>query len=227
MRTFAPWHRIGYSYGPKNLIRMKKLLFLLACLLPAFGAYAQDAAILDKIEKANAGMKTVQCQFTEKRTLTATGRSFDFDGTVYYQAPDRLAMRFTKPGELMVIDGATLYMGRAPKPALFNTDKTPLMLSLRNTLLYCVGGQPRKVAQENDADIAVKEGKDGYIVQLTARKHVTKGYARIHLTYRKSDCVLVRMEMEEFGGIIDLYQMSDIRRGVSVDPAMFQIPVKQ
>lgn len=206
---------------------MKKIITLIASLAAAICAFGQDAAILDKIEKANASMKSVQCNFTENRILSATGRKFDCAGTVYFQGPDRMAMRFSKPAtDLVVIDGKTYHMNRGGKPLTFDTEKAPLMRSLRNTLLYCITGQPRKVAAESDADIAVKDTKDGYVVLLTARKHVTKGYSHIYLTYRKSDCLMVRMETEEFGGIIDIYQMSDFSRNASIDPAVFKIPAK-
>lgn len=204
---------------------MKKLVFTVAAALLGFSALAQDA-ILDKIERANADLSTVQCSFTEQRTLVATGRKFDFDGTVYFQAPDRMALRFNQPTELSIISGQTYYLRRGGKPMLVHTDKSPMMLSLRNTLLNCIMGRPRLVAAENDADIAVKETKDVYIVLLNARKQTTKGYAHIYLSYRKSDCALVKMDMEEFGGIIDIYQMTGHSKGVTIDPAVYAIPDK-
>ena len=210
---------------PRNENKMKKILLTIATALLGLSALAQDA-ILDKIEKANAGLTSVQCSFTEQKTLVATGRKFDFDGTVHFLAPDKMALRFNQPTELAIINGDTYYLKRGGKPMLVHTDKSPMMLGLRNTLLNCIQGRPRQVAAENDADIAVKETKDVYIVLLTARKQTTKGYAHIYLSYRKSDCALVKMDMEEFGGIIDIYQMSGHRFGVTHDPAVFEIPEK-
>ena len=137
---------------------MKKIITLIASLAAAICAFGQDAAILDKIEKANASMKSVQCNFTENRILTATGRKFDCAGTVYFQGPDRMAMRFSKPAtDLVVIDGKTYHMNRFGKPMTFDTEKAPLMRSLRNTLLYCITGQPRKVAVVRLEGKAVQE----------------------------------------------------------------------
>jgi outer membrane lipoprotein-sorting protein len=39
--------------------------------------------------------------------------------------------------------------------------------------------------------------------------------------------MLVRMQMDQAGGISTVYVMSDIKTGVDIDPSEFNIPSKQ
>ena len=58
-------------------------------------------AIMTKIEKANAVMKTIERKFHQIRTIKASGKKNVADGNLYYNVDGRLAMRFTSPqGEI-------------------------------------------------------------------------------------------------------------------------------
>ena len=205
---------------------MKKLMSFFAAMLVALtGVSAQDAA-LAKIAKANAELKNVECAFERTRTLPATGKVIKDKGQLSYTAPGQLAMVYDNPKEMLVINGDQLYLRRAGKPSKFDTSKNALMRGLRNMLVDCIQGNARKVAQENNADISVKEVADYYHVTLTAREEGVKGFSKISLSYRKSDLLLVRMETIEFAGVAEIYSMSDFKKVPSIAASRFEIPKK-
>ena len=207
---------------------MKKLLALLSVIFLGLGtALAQSSdKILVKIQETNASLKNVECTFTRTRTLPAASKITKEDGDLYFSAPDRLAMIYKNPKESLIINGNTLFMRRAGKPSTFDTGKSSLMGSLRNMLLDCITGNVRKVAQENNADIVVKEAKGFYNVTLSSRETAVKGYSKIFLTYRKSDCLLVRMETIEYAGISEVYLMDGFKTVAAIDAEKFTIPKK-
>ena len=204
---------------------MKRIVAIMAgIILPLSTAAAQNAT-LDKIEKANAGLEKVKCSFSRTRTLPATGKVIKHDGVLYFVSPDKLSMQYDTDKESLIIDGKTLYMKRLGKGSTFDTDKNALMRSLRNMLLNCIRGKVRQVAEDNNADVSVKEVADYWHVTLKAKGNAAAGFSRISLSYRKKDGYMVRMETVEFSGVSEVYTMSDDYDAKAVaGPEIFKIP---
>ena len=169
---------------------------------------AADAhAITTKIEKANSSMTTVECKFSQVRTIKASG----FDQPV---------------GDYIIASGTKFYVHRGPKTGTFDTQKNATVGNMAGTLIGCVKGNPEKVAADNGAQISVKESGDGYVVTLTNDNAARRGYSKIVLTYRKSDCLLVKMVMDEPTGISTLYEMKEIKKNASFPDDVFKLPAK-
>ena len=197
------------------------LLLILCCSVDAF---ADDTAILTKIEQAGSAPKTLSATFRQMKVVKATGSKIHLEGTLYFVAPDKMAQHYTNANEALIINGKQFYMVRSGKKLLFDTDKNPPMRSLRNTLLYCLQGKLRTLAADNDAELTVAEDAKGYTITLTARKKAVRGYQTIVLRYSKTNNLLMTMEMNEFSGNSTIYTMSDYKTNGQIDAAKFNIP---
>ena len=77
---------------------------------------------------------------------------------------------------------------------------------------------------EYKADLNVSDPGKMYVVTITASKDSPKRYSKIELSYRKTDCVLVKMVMEETAGISNVYEMSSVKKNAAIAPENFAIP---
>ena len=189
---------------------------------------AGSDAIMAKIEKANSTMKTVQCKFHQVRTIKASGKKNSADGNLYFNVDGRLAMRFTAPeGEYIISSGNKFYVHRGPKNAVFDSTKNATVANMSGTLIGCVKGNPAEVAKRSDYKISVADNAEGYVVTLTTDNAARRGYSKIVLTYRKSDCILVKMVMDEPSGVSTLYEMSDIKKNATFPDSVFIVPARQ
>ena len=189
---------------------------------------AGSDAIMAKIEKANSTMKTVQCKFHQVRTIKASGKKNSADGNLYFNVDGRLAMRFTAPeGEYIISSGNKFYVHRGPKNAVFDITKNATVANMSGTLIGCVKGNPAEVAKRSDYKISVADNAEGYVVTLTTDNAARRGYSKIVLTYRKSDCILVKMVMDEPSGVSTLYEMSDIKKNATFPDSVFIVPARQ
>lgn len=185
---------------------------------------AQDA-ILQKIEKAGGAFTTIEASFTQTRTIKASGNTTVSKGDLYFNSPSQLAMIYSQPaGELLIIDGDAIHLNRAGKGTTYDSSKIASFRSLRNTLLDCIQGKVSKVASDNDASMTVADTKDGYLVTIKAKTASPRGYSSVSLLYRKSDCVVIKMILDEFSGIRTVYDMTGIKLGSPVDSSKFKIP---
>jgi len=202
---------------------MKKLYMICVLLLTMFSRSAAQDAILDRIESANASVTSIQAHFNQTKTLPAGNKEIKSEGTLYFNAKDRMSMLYSVPeSDVFIIDGTRLRMVRGEKKNVYDTSKNAVMRSLSTTLLSCIAGQVRALAEANDADISAEQTDGCYLVTMTSRRRASKGYSSIVLKYDLKTCILTSMKMVEFSRISTLYELSDIRKGVAIDPAVYQ-----
>ena len=204
-----------------RIIALSVIAVMLCTLVHAQG----NSAALAQIEKANAGITSIQGKFAQTKTIAANGKQIKSDGTLYINGAEQMAMHYNAPStDLLVINGNRFYMIRGKKKNNFNTEKNKAMRSLRNTLLYCVHGKPAQLATENNADIAVTQDGNATVVTLTSQKKTPRGYEKIILHYNTKNSLLTRMEMIEWGGNSTLYEMSGLQTDTTIAPDQFAIP---
>ena len=184
-------------------------------------------AILTQIEKGNAAITSIEGKFAKTKIIAANGKEIKSEGTIYLSDSDKMAMHYDAPStDLLIINENHFYMIRGKKKNNFNTEKNKAMRSLRNTLLYCLHGQPALLAKENNAEIAVKQEGTSTIVTLTSQKKTPRGYEKIILHYNTQSHILTRMEMVEWGGNSTIYEMSDLKTNGNIDTTVYVIPEK-
>ena len=145
---------------------------------------------------------------------------------MYYTAPDKLAMVYDQDSEGLVINGTKLFIRRGGKTNKGDTRHNNQMDHLSSTLFACMKGELQKAADDNNADITTKTVGNEYEVTLKARKKASKGFSCITLRYRKSDCQIVSMRLEEFSGVTNEYKMTECKVGQSIPSTRFDIPKK-
>lgn len=190
-------------------------------------APAPAAGLVKKIAAANASVKNIESGFVQTKTLKASGKKIVSEGTLYFANDGRLSMKYSKPaGELLVVNGNKFHMNKGGKASTFDTSKNQMMGSLAKTLTGCIKGCPQQVATDNGAELSEAETAEGYVVTLTAGAGAKRGYSKIVLVYRKSDCVLTKMTMEEVSGIATVYEMKGIKKNTSFPEDVFRVPGK-
>jgi len=182
---------------------MKKIIaFVIALLGALFCCAANDSnSILSKIEKAkHDGAKM---KFTEVRTSSAKVQ-ITVEGELEFKSEGYLRMDYTN-GDLFLIDGDKMTIRKKGQEKKFDTSKNIMMKALSHVLIYAFEGTPGKIGPEQDADVVAEQENDVYKVSITARKKLSRGYSRIIIRYRKSDCSIFDMQMDEVSGASTYY----------------------
>lgn len=173
---------------------MKKILTIVIAML-AFTASAQK----------------VECHFTLTQFIKASGKTIESEGNLKLYSNDKLEMNYTKPaGDYFIIDGKTIKVNIRGKKSVIDTEKNATMRLQRNMLMDCISGNWKKAAEDTNTEATSTEKGGNKIVTLKAKKTAPRGYAKIVITYRKSDNLPVEMVTEEFNGTVTTYKMSNI-----------------
>lgn len=173
---------------------MKKLLTVFIAML-AFAASAQK----------------VECHFQQTKFIKASGKTISSEGNLKLYSDDKLEMNYTNPaGDYFIIDGKTMRINMQGKKSVVDTEKNTAMRAQRNMLMNCISGNWKQVVTDIDATSSVAEKGSNKVVTIAAKKAAPRGYAKIVITYRKSDNLPVEMVLEEFNGTVTTYKMTNI-----------------
>lgn len=190
---------------------MRKILTGIILLFAAvFAANAQNTpecdAAIKKIAQANAKYNTVTCKFTKTANMVMMEKELKSEGNLTYNRPDKLKMEYTSPaGDLLEINGDALTLISGKQKRTANVKADGRMATLKNTLLYSVGGDIAAVAAENNATIKFEESPQYYIFTLTKGKGAKSQYVELILSYSKKDLSLCIMTMVEANGNFTVY----------------------
>ncbi len=207
---------------------MRTIFLTCVCLLCSLFAQAQNTAVLQSIEQANAKVNSLESPFTQVQTSIAKGESVESKGALYLNGTDQMAMHYEAPStDLLIINGSDFYLSRGKRQKLYNTEKNATMRRLANTLLLCLHGKPQQLAAETESSkLTIEKTAKAYIVTLTTEKKQVRGYAKIVLTYDLGTKLLTNMQMDEFNGNSTTYTMGKVKTNASVDASVFEIPKK-
>lgn len=160
----------------------------------------------------SAGAQTIESLFVQTRTIQASGKKVVSEGTFSFTAPDQLAMLYTKPdGDYIIIDGPFVRTMTKGTEVNLDTRSNAQAKKLSSTLLNCITGNYKQVAEDNDGELSVSEKGGVKTVTIKARKPAPRGYSGVTVKYRK-DGTATEMTLDEFGGISTHYLLKDIQR---------------
>ena len=172
---------------------MRRFGLLIAAVLFSMAAWAQQ----------------YDADFTQTRLMKVSGKTTTLHGHITYDGNDQLSMLYSDPeGDYFIIEGSQVKINLLKKKADLNAEKVKAVQLQRSTLLNCLSGKWEQAAAENNAETAVSEnGGFRNILLQTKGKAPRGGYSSVDLTYRISDGLLVKMILEEAGGVINTYEI--------------------
>lgn len=207
---------------------MRKLIIsLMIILVAASSAYGTDKGdirlMLDKIEKANAELETLQGRFLHER-IGSDGIKEDLEGMLYVTS-DNLAMHYDKADrELFMIRGDKIHMIRRGKTRDLNIKIIKPMKSLKETLIYSMLGKVASLSESQASyEVDFSEKEDEVIVVFRSKKKSMIGYEKIVNTYDSANFTLKKMEMVEFNGNISIYSVESAILNQRIDSQIFDV----
>lgn len=147
--------------------------------------------------------------FTQTRVMKVSGKTTTLHGHITFDGHDQLSMIYSEPkGDFFIIEGNRVKINLLKKKAELDAEKVKAVQLQRATLLNCLSGQWAKAAEDNNAETSIDE-KDGlrHVLVKAKGKVPRGGYASVDLTYRISDGLVIKMILEEAGGVINTYEI--------------------
>lgn len=198
-------------------------LFIISGNFEAAAQAGNKSDIMAKIAKTNATYKTVIAPFTQVKSMKGVKKDIVNQGTLYFnRATNQLNMQYSKPAKNQtLITGDKLILITGGTRESYNTKTDPSMSTLKWTLLYCIGGEIEKAAKENSATINLLSTDKYYTFELLIGKQIKGGWAKLELSYSKTDHTLCIMKMIEKNGNSVTYNTPQKELNAALEAGIF------
>ncbi len=210
---------------------MKKITGLLLCLLLTLTAQAQslkkvDAArqrqLIERINRSAAGITTLECRFTQVKTLRFLNDKMTSSGRMLFMADGgRLRWEYQQPYQYtFVINGEKVYIKSARNTQTIDIRQSRLFQSIAEMMMNSVTG--KSLTSSADFGCTMYSGGDEWVAQLTPkRKEMKKMFKEIRLHFSAQQQMVTQVEMTEPSGDTTVITLKDVKTNGRIDTKMF------
>ncbi len=193
-------------------------------LLPLQGPRAQEAAgIVREVQRRYDATRDYSADFRQTTEYRTLNRRIEGEGRVYFSKPAKMLWRYEEPaGQFVLSDGRALYFYQ---PAERQVIKTALESVFRSDLplsfLLGIGDLDRDFSAELTASTP-----DAHVLKLFPRKANT-GVGEIQLSVAPDSHDIRQILIEDSAGNRWTFRFENVRHGVGLDPALFELRTPQ
>jgi outer membrane lipoprotein carrier protein len=175
------------------------------------------------IEKASASLNTLQCAFTQKKSIAILAESVISHGTLLYKKENRLCWEYVSPYYyLFILSGDKVYIRNDKSTSQFDTKSNALFKEISLLLLNSISGagliDPKKF------NAAFYESPALVEVQLTPLNKTLKSFlSTITLYFDKKSYLVNTIEMIEPSGDSNTIVFSEVKLNQPVNDEKFMV----
>lgn len=205
---------------------MRKILyFLLIALLPA-AAMAQtknEQQIIQTINKASAGLKSMECDFVQTKHLKMLNDKMVANGKMYYKQPDKLHWEYTSPYKYtFILNDNKVVLKKNGRNDVIDINQNKMFREIARLIMNTVVG--KSLGDGKTFKASVKETPSEWTVTLVPQKKEMKQmWTTIVLTFSRSQQMISKVRMCEKNGDYTLIEMKNVKMNKLVSDAHFNV----
>lgn len=209
---------------------MKTLMaMILACLFSA-NIYAQtkltetqQEQIIAKIDKAASKMTSLQCEFTQTKTMKMLSKNMESEGVMYFKRMNKLRWEFKSPYTYtFVMNGDKVSMKSSKSAQNIDVKRNKIFRQITDIIINCITGEGLK--NDNYFQLEMYESNNQYFARLYPKKKELKQiYKSVELHFNPELTMVSSVKMEEKTGDVTLIKMNNTKMNVPINENLFVV----
>jgi len=209
---------------------MKRTLFIFIIILSSMTTFGQTALsqaqqkqTIGQIDKAAQAVKTMQCNFTQVKSMKLMKNTINSEGQMWFAKPGKLRWQYTKPYDYtFIMNGSKAYMKSAKSTTTVDVQKNKMFKQIADVIMGCiVGGNMSKTGYFK---IAMYKTNSSIYANLTPQKKELKQlYSSIVLHFNPSLTMVTKVEMKEKNGDKTTITLSNIKTNGNISEKTFSV----
>ena len=184
---------------------------------------AQQKDVLNQISQASAKINTLECKFTQKKSISVLSETVVSQGMMYFKKDNHLRWQYNSPYQyLFILSAGKVMIKSENKTEKYDTDKNKIFKEISEIML---GGVSGKMLVDDKKFKAEFSGNSSSIkvVLFPKNKDLQKLMKSITLTFSKKDWTVNSIEMLEKGGDSSLITFTEKNVNKAVSDDLFRI----
>lgn len=210
---------------------MKKILIFICLAIVSLPLCAQtlaplsddDAAkAIERINAAATGMKTMQCDFTQVKTLKMLAKDIVATGALKYEQPSRLRWEYATPQRyLFVLNGKTVTIRSGAKTDVIDVEQNKIFQQIATIMLNSVTG--KSLTDKSSFDTKMfKHARGAWVAKLfPRRKELRQVFAEIHISFDPQSLLPIEVRMIDRKGDATVITLKNMRKNEPISAHSF------
>lgn len=209
---------------------MKRLFFIVLVVVLSLHVSGQtkltaeqQKQLVEKIDKAASAMKSMQCDFTQTKSMKLLKKEMKSNGVMYFKQADKLRWQYTSPyNYTFIMNGDKVRIKSTKSTQDINVQGNKIFRQITNIILNTVTGGGLKSA--SDFTVEVYQSDKGYFAKLyPKKKEVKQIYNVIEIYFNSSLTMVSSVRMIEKTGDETLVNLNNLKANVAINEKMFAV----
>ena len=210
---------------------MKKfLVFAMLAFVLVAGATAQtkltdtqQKQVINEVDRAARAMSTMQCDFTQTKTMKMLKKTMTSQGLMYYKRPDKLRWQYTSPYDYtFIINGGMVSLKSQKSNEKIDVRKNKMFDQITKVILNSITGSGLK----NSSDFTCVMYKNGNIYSAKLypkKKELKQVYQSIEIFFNAQRTMVTSVKMEEKTGDTTVIKFSNVKTNAPINEKVFAV----
>jgi outer membrane lipoprotein-sorting protein len=184
---------------------------------------AQQEEMMQKITEASEQLKTLRCDFVQKKTISILADQMLSEGQMSFKQKDKLRWEYTSPYQYeFVMNGDKVLMRSGSTTNVIEVGSSKVFREISKIIVSGINGSGIFDQSKFTAKFMIG-AKDNMVVLVPRQKEIKQLFSEIRLCFNQSDYSVMSVEMEELNGDKTFIEMKNKQINKDLNDEIFAI----
>lgn len=206
-----------------------KLIVLLAAMLPLVAlsqtklTAQKQAQVIQKIDRSAAAMKSMQCTFTQTKSMKMLSKKMTSKGVMYFKSPNKLRWQYTSPySYTFLMNGDKVRLVSNKSTQNVDVRRNKMFRQITNIILNSITGG--NLSKTSDFTVVLYKDGGAYYAQMYPKKKELKQlYKYIRIRFNAALTMVTTVEMVEKTGDTTVVTLTNVKTNHAINESVFAI----
>lgn len=207
---------------------MKRILFsiisLFVVLLPLNAQQKVDEnAVRKQINVAVQRMHTMQCDFTQTKTMRLLGDKMVSKGRMYYSSGNKLRWEYTTPYQyIFVMNQNKVLLKKGGKSQVIDVNQSKMFKEITRIMMNSVLGNC--LSDKQDFKSTLQQTQQEWIAtMIPQKKNLKQMFQSIKVHFSRQRSIVTKVEMIEKNGDCTVIELRNMKTNIKLNDSLFNI----
>jgi len=183
----------------------------------------QQKELMQNITAASKQMKTLQCDFVQKMTISILADEMLSEGKLLFKQDDKLCWEYIKPYRYrFTLNGNKVMISTENNKDIIDVNSNRIFKEISKLIISGINGSG--IFEEDKFAARFNVGAHDYQIILTPRqRELRQMFSAVTLTFNKTDYTVNTVEIKELSGDTTLITMKNKQINKEIDDEIFTI----
>ncbi len=203
---------------------MRKILFsILFCFVALTVSAQNQQAIIEKINKICAEMKTMECEFVQTKHLNILNDNMVSQGKMYYQQPNALRWEYTTPYTYtFILNDNKILLKNDRRKDVIDVNQNKMFKEIARIMMNSIVG--KCLTDDKAFKTTIEETSTEWVATLIPlKKDMKQMWTKLQLHFDRSKNAVVKVQMFEKSGDFTVIDLKNNKTNKSIDQRLFVV----